>query len=213
MTILYYCLIDKPLPIQTFAEKVELLPHDQQKQISKLRRWENAHASLFGRLLLKRGLTDIGSAASLNDIKCNDYGKPYFENSSIVFNITHSENFVACIVSDDTSSIGIDAEVVKVRDTTDFKDLWNKDEWADIQRNDIAVFYRYWTCKEAVVKAIGKGLDIPLNQISIGNGLAQVGGEIYYLKEIEIFPQTIINVASRAKVANILTRHFTAVNL
>lgn len=213
MTLLYYCLIDNRLPIEAFAEKLSMLPDNQQQQIKKLRRWEDAHASLFGRLLLKQGLTDIGSTASLDDIKYNDFGKPYFETRPIGFNITHSENFVACIISNDTSTIGIDAEVVKAVDTKDFKDLWSEEEWADIQRNDIAVFFKYWTRKEAVVKAIGKGLDIPLNQISVSMVAAQVAGEIYFLKEINIFPQILINVASPNEIANMVIRGFTAADM
>jgi len=209
MTLLYYCLINEPLPSSVFAEKLNMLPDNQQQQIKKLRRWEDAHASLFGRLLLKQGLTDIGSTATLDDMKYNDFGKPYLENYPIRFNITHSGNFVACIISNDTSTIGIDAEVVKAVDTKDFKDLWSEEEWADIQSNDIAAFYKYWTRKEAVVKAIGKGLDIPLNQISVSIGAAQVAGEIYFLKEIEIFPHIIINVASPNEITNMIIRDFT----
>lgn len=213
MTLLYYCLIDKQLSIEAFTEKLNMLPGNQQQQIKKLRRWEDAHASLFGRLLLKQGLTDIGSTATLDDMKCNDFGKPYFENYPIRFNITHSGNFVACIISNDTSTIGIDAEVVKAVNTKDFKDLWSEEEWADIQSNDIAVFFKYWTRKEAVVKAIGKGLNIPLNQISVGNGTAKVGDEIYFLKEINIFPQILINVASPNEIANMVIRGFTAADM
>lgn len=213
MTLLYYCLINEPLPTEAFAEKLNMLPQGQQQQIRKFRRWEDVHASLFGRLLLKQGLTDIGSTASLGDIKCNDFGKPYFENYPISFNITHSANFVACIISNDTSTIGIDAEVVKAVDTKDFKDLWSEEEWADIQSNDIAVFFKYWTRKEAVVKAIGKGLDIPLNQISVGSGTAKVGDEIYFLKEINILPHIIINVASPHGITNIVIRGFTAADM
>jgi len=209
MTLLYYCLIDKQLSIEAFTEKLNMLPGNQQQQIKKLRRWEDAHTSLFGRLLLKQGLTDIGSTASLDDMKYNDFGKPYFENYPIRFNITHSGNFVACIISNDTSTIGIDAEVVKAVDTKDFKNLWSEEEWADIQSNDIAVFFKYWTRKEAVVKAIGKGLNIPLNQISVSIGAAQVAGEIYFLKEIEIFPHIIINVASPNEITNMIIRDFT----
>jgi 4'-phosphopantetheinyl transferase len=213
MTLLYYCLIDKQLSIEAFTEKLNMLPDNQQQQIKKLRRWEDAHASLFGRLLLKQGLTDIGSTATLDDMNCNDFGKPYFENYPIRFNITHSGNFVACIISNDTSTIGIDAEVVKAVNTKDFKDLWSEEEWADIQSNDIAVFFKYWTRKEAVVKAIGKGLNIPLNQISVSNGAAKVAGEIYFLKAINISPQILINVASPNEISNMVIREFTAADM
>jgi len=203
MTSLYYYLIDDPLSLPLFMEKLSLLPADQQEKIKKFRRWQDAHASLFGKLLLKQGLLDCGIAINLNEIKYNAYGKPYFENDLVGFNITHSGNFVACIISNDTTTIGIDAEVIKALNIDDFQNLWNINEWADIQNNDVNVFYKYWTSKEAVVKAIGKGLSISLNEINVNNGVAQMGNENYFITNVNILPHVVINVASKQPVSDV----------
>jgi 4'-phosphopantetheinyl transferase len=208
MTSLYYYLINDPLSLPLFMEKLSLLPADQQEKIKKFRRWQDAHASLFGKLLLKQGLQDFGIAINLNEIKYNAYGKPYFENDLVGFNITHSGNFVGCIISNDTTTIGIDAEVIKELDIEDFQDLWCVNEWADIQNNDLNVFYKYWTSKEAVVKAIGKGLSISLNEINVDNDVAKIGNETYFITNVDMFPHVIINVASKQQIGDILIYGF-----
>lgn len=204
MTSLYYYLINDPLSLPLFMEKLSLLPADQQEKIKKFRRWQDAHASLFGKLLLKQGLQDFGIAINLNEIKYNAYGKPYFENDLVGFNITHSGNFVGCIISNDTTTIGIDAEVIKELDIEDFQDLWCANEWADIRNNELNVFYKYWTSKEAVVKAIGKGLSISLNEINVDNDVAKIGNEAYFITNVDMFPHVIINVASKQQIGDII---------
>lgn len=208
MTSLYYYLINEPLILPLFMEKLKLLPAEQQEKIKRFRRWQDAHASLFGKLLLKQGLEDFGIALDLNEIKYNAYGKPYFENDLIGFNITHSGNFVACILSDETTTIGVDVEVIKALDIDDFQDLWCPAEWADIKRSGIDIFYNYWTSKEAVVKAIGKGLSISLNEIMINNDKAQIDNDTYYLTNVNIFPEVIINVASKSRLSKIVIYRF-----
>ncbi len=88
--------------------------------------------------------------------------KPYLASHPFLhFNISHSEDFAVIAVS--SKKIGIDIEYL----ADDFKvdevllDIFNESEIAIIQ-NSIHkkhAFYTLWTRKEALVKAVGKGID------------------------------------------------------
>ena len=67
MTILYYTFFSECLAERVFNDKLKLLPIGQTSRIRKFRRWEDAHASLFGKLLLLKGFQEFGVSASLQD--------------------------------------------------------------------------------------------------------------------------------------------------
>lgn len=48
-----------------FSKAVSLLPKQMQERLRKYRRWQDAHAYLNGRLLLKEGVFQIGYNISL----------------------------------------------------------------------------------------------------------------------------------------------------
>lgn len=203
MTILYYHIFDEPLSPSSFSQKLETLPYAQQEKIKKFRRWQDAHASLFGKLLLQKGLLDFKAPHGLADLKTDRNNKPYFDESTIGFNITHSGNFVACVLTDETLAIGIDAEEWKPLDVADFMNCWNDAEWIAIRDNEIQVFYKYWTAKEAVIKTEGQGLGIPLKEIMIKEGLATWNNKKYSLEEIAIVPGCSVTIASEHKLGKL----------
>ena len=51
--------------------------------------WEDRHASLYGKLLLKKGLQDLGQDSSLTNLKFTEYNRPYLEGK-LDFNISSS---------------------------------------------------------------------------------------------------------------------------
>jgi 4'-phosphopantetheinyl transferase len=87
------------------------------------------------------------------------------------FNISHTHGLVACLV---TSAIDCGVDVEVRRDVDDMESLAARvlspaerghlmDSPVD-HRSDL--FFRYWTLKEAYVKARGRGLSLPLEAIS-----------------------------------------------
>jgi 4'-phosphopantetheinyl transferase len=57
-------------------------------------------------------------------------------------------------------------------------------------------FFRLWTQKEALIKANGKGLFIPLKTICINRNAAQIESEPWYLQEIPIAEKYICHLAT-----------------
>jgi len=97
----------------------------------------------------------------------NDFGKPCLQNS-LHFNLSHSEDLVAIGVVEQRE-IGVDVEFI--RPMANLKDIaasvYTPGELASLMQASGAererLFFRYWTRKESYIKAIGKGLSIPLN--------------------------------------------------
>jgi 4'-phosphopantetheinyl transferase len=102
----------------------------------------------------------------------NRYGKPFLAAelwpSELQFNLSHSQDMVAVGLTVGRA-IGVDVEFI--RPLVDLNgvamDNYTPGEFDSILRlrpeDREPLFFRYWTRKESYIKAIGKGLSIPLN--------------------------------------------------
>jgi 4'-phosphopantetheinyl transferase len=75
--------------------------------------------------------------------------------AGIYWSISHKPQYVAAVVS--SSPVGIDLEEITPRKTGLFGYIAEDSEWALAERN-WDTFFRFWTAKEAVLKATGAGL-------------------------------------------------------
>lgn len=104
-------------------------------------------------------------------------GKPFLDEScnqiNLSFNLSHSQDFALYAVSLH-NSIGVDLEYINAK--TDVVSLaqrfFSPNEFAVIEsathEQQQQLFFRYWTCKEAYLKATGTGLtDLQKIEISL----------------------------------------------
>lgn len=103
----------------------------------------------------------------------NAFGKPRLaDHPSVHFSLSHSGDQAVLAVSDQRE-IGIDIECVRPLDHLDLaRRYFHPNEVAAIESarppdEQLLAFFRIWTLKEAVVKAIGKGLSIPLETFDV----------------------------------------------
>jgi 4'-phosphopantetheinyl transferase len=168
-------------------------------KLLKFRRWQDIQLSLLGRLLLQEGLSLLSNEKiNLPVLKYSEYGKPYFLNG-FHFNISHSKDIVICALNK-KFEIGIDIEIIKVINPHDFKNQMTDYEWFSVANsgNSVLNFYKYWTEKEAVLKAEGKGLSTPLKSFEIIDNKTILNAHCFFTSEIKIADGYCCSLAIKA---------------
>lgn len=117
------------------------------------------------------------------ELTFNEYGKPYLKSNKIYFNISHSKNLIAIIISD--KECGIDIEYIN--NEKKHYDIINKfftekeiKNYQEVRFKD-NYFYKIWTKKEAYFKFIGTG--IKLKQLKLEKKSIQAKSFIYNNKK------------------------------
>lgn len=196
MTQLLYAYISESTHHLLLETHLQNFPKEFQEKVLKYRRWEDAQLSILGRLLLTQGLKNIGETYSEDEIIYSKYDKPSLKKSNIKFNISHSGMLVLCIITD-RGEVGIDIEKTNPINIKDFEMQMLPSEIDTIENslNTQKAFFKYWTQKEAVIKAHGHGLSLPLTSFEVLHKKAQIEDELFYVEEIEIDPAYICHFA------------------
>lgn len=88
-------------------------------------------------------------------------GKPYFEDSSIFFSISHTKDHVFCVLS--SKPVGLDAEktdrIIRPELADKILSPSEKDRYMQASDKKEALL-RFWVLKEAATKCTGEGLRI-----------------------------------------------------
>lgn len=110
--------------------------------------------------------------------KYSAFGKPMLannpDNRSICFNLSHSDGVVLYAVTLDHHT-GIDVERVQSDIDTEqiAKRFFSSDENnlldAVPEKERLAMFFKFWTRKEAVIKATGKGISYPMEKLDVSS--------------------------------------------
>lgn len=104
-------------------------------------------------------------------IEKGEYGKPILQNpSDLFFNISHTEGYSVCVVSED--NIGIDIEKIEMIDLDIAKKYFASAEYQYIMKgkhnnNQLNRFFEVWTMKECYLKLLGTGIYKELDSFSI----------------------------------------------
>lgn len=204
MVYVFYYKLVRRLSTTLFDIYFEQLPDAAKKKVKAFRNWQDAERSLAGNMLLLHGLKSMGRNDLLSDIQFSEFQKPYI-NTGVNFNISHSGQYTICAISE-TIKVGIDVEEIKDIPLADFDDLFSAEEWNNVisAGNKLRAFYTLWTKKEAFLKAIGSGLNVPLNKVNI-----TVGNKIewqkqdWFLKEIPLDPNHLAFICTDYAVFNI----------
>jgi 4'-phosphopantetheinyl transferase len=100
-----------------------------------------------------------------------DMGKPYIANTTIQFNVSHSHQMAVYAITKNVC-VGVDIEKIE----ENFKEsvakrYFSPQEYASLMAlsevRRVAAFYQIWSCKEALIKALGVGLYFPLKDFSV----------------------------------------------
>jgi 4'-phosphopantetheinyl transferase len=147
----------------------------------------DAHRFLLGKILLLKGMVMVGlHNFSLDHIRYNEYNKPYLPGE-YNFNISHSGDYVVCAVSSDCK-VGIDIEQVNDIATSDFLQCFTSNEWNHIRDSvhPVQTFYKLWTKKECIIKADGRGLQIPLLSFEVIDDTVSIEKKSWHIYTLKI---------------------------
>jgi len=161
-----------------------LLSPSENERFDSYRNDADRRRFLTGRTLARFVLAeqlDMPAARIEFDATCADCGKPHgpprLAGSELVFSITHSGERVGLALCHD-AAVGLDVEGTN-RNVTDrlLSYALNRTELAtfdglpSVER--AGRFFTYWVRKEAVMKATGRGLELPLRRITLAGSAGQ----------------------------------------
>ena len=195
MNRILYCSVDKLWSNEFFNQKISLLPQILQQKILAYKDKRDQQLRISGKLMLQQLMHDFNVEQGLNDIKYDVLNKPFI-NKNFHFSIAHSEDFVVCVAAV-KNIVGIDVEKIKLIDVLLLKDIFTKEEWLtlEIKNYDLNYFYFLWTRKEAVLKAIGKGIYEEMGKIDVLKDEIMYEAQSYYIYDIPINNEYKVSLA------------------
>lgn len=201
---IFYTEFSEPLPALQWEEYLHKLPVFLQERTQRFTRWQDRHAFLYGKLLLMEGLNEIGlSDGAIHNLQYTKYDKPVL-NENLDFSISHSGDYVLCAITDE-GKIGIDIELIRQVNISEFRDVFDETEWDAITCNkemdeQIKKFFHFWTRKESLIKADGRGLSLDLKKISWQDGQACVDDNLWYYCLIKGFDGYCCHLTSSDRI-------------
>lgn len=145
-------------------------------------------------------------------------GKPFLKNNplNLQFNVSHSDDVAVYAL---TKEVEIGVDIQKIEDK--FNDMvakrfFSESEYLQLNQVEedqrISAFCQLWSGKEALIKAVGEGLYVPLGNFSINLGenpqwitlTHQQKSENFYLKNFFAYSDYQAAFATHQQVENIL---------
>jgi len=210
MPVVTYTRFSKRLPADQFYDYLQLMPEEVRNKILRFRRWQDAHASLFGKLLLLRAGEYLQEKNFLfSQLRYNSYGRPFLEGAGD-FNITHTDGLVACVRSKNCS-VGIDVEKIRPMNLSEFTNIYTDKEWSIIHNSadPSKQFFHFWTRKEALIKADGRGMSLPLTDIEVINDEVMIGELPYFLQALKLDDQYHVHLATQGERPEVVIKEFS----
>ncbi|REH54897.1 4'-phosphopantetheinyl transferase [Tenacibaculum gallaicum] len=176
-------------------------PRKYKERLLRYQRWQDVQLSLLGRLLIKEGLSYFEKEIDFKKLMFTEYDRPYFKDNDIQFNVSHSGELVVVIFTNKLVDIGIDIEKSHPIKVTEFKEQMTGYEEQKIFNSECPQdeFFKYWTQKEAVLKATGRGLSIPLESFEIKNNKTSVEAKTFFVSKIDLQKEYTCHVSQNKK--------------
>ena len=113
------------------------------------------------------------------------------------FSIAHSGGIVLCAVSTD-AEIGVDIEQIIPIKLADYEEQLTENEWEYIQTaaDQQIAFYKIWTKKEALLKALGRGIDIDFDTMDVCDDVFSYENKKYWFYPLSIAKGYIAHIAT-----------------
>lgn len=168
------CLIQNQAPINqaVFQFLLHFSPPEKQQRILRQHIKQNADNMAVGGALVRYMLWNEFRVPVDAQISYGEFGKPYLlDYPRLYFNISHSGQFVACVVC--SQPVGIDVQQITSYRPNLTERVCSNAELAQIKASTAPdeEFTKIWTKKEAFLKMCGRGLWCGLNTIDVSSYL------------------------------------------
>jgi len=121
------------------------------------------------------------------DVLLSDQGKPYSSYKNIKFSVSHSGDYCVLAVSD--NEVGVDIEKPDEKHYVVADKVLCSDELISFNENN-ELFFKYWTMKESLSKALGIGMGLHFDSVNtipmLEGGYIEIKGKKYFGKNIQI---------------------------
>lgn len=151
-----------------------MLAGDEQERAGRFKAPRDRDRFIVGRGFLRALLARyLGVAPEAVPLRAGPQGKPEVEQGALAFNLAHAGHVASCVIGHGSSAVGIDVEAVApMRDADGAAAVMmspvEKSRLYALPPSDrLRRLYQTWTCKEAVLKADGTGLDRPLDGFEV----------------------------------------------
>lgn len=112
-------------------------------------------------------------------------GKPYLARyPGVQFNLSHSGPWGVCALSG--APVGVDVELPRPLKYDLARRFFTQAEQIYLAQRPQREFFRLWTRKESFIKALGKGLTLPLDRFSVLEDLLVWEGTAWYFQEFPL---------------------------
>lgn len=179
--------------LQSFDNHLlDCISDERKRKIESYRFASDKIRSLFSELLLRFILLKkVNLKNSELVFLKNPFGKPFLKKASVYFNLSHSNDYIFCAISE--KNIGLDIEKIGSVDIRLAERFFHPDEYQFLLNSPLhkqkELFYTYWTLKESYVKFLGTGLTISLNHFSF---VLDETNQLAYLNKKNPFSKKLI---------------------
>jgi 4'-phosphopantetheinyl transferase len=201
----------EPIDELTLRKLLTYLPNDKQERVKKLAKPGDAKRVLLADILVRSAVAnELKVSNKAIEFNANKYGKPVLKRDcDLHFNVSHSEDWIVCAVDDEP--IGIDIEKIRPVELEFAAQFFSEEEYKILMSKSLEdqqhFFFDLWTLKESYVKAVGRGLSMPLNSFTVsflekGEITVKSGNKLanWALKQYNLDPEYRMSVCAAHKI-------------
>jgi len=167
---IYATRLEGEIPAPDWQELCGLLPAYRYEKICLLRYRQDQERSLIAGLLLRQAILDNLGTQPVH-FEFNPYGKPALaDRSDFHFNLSHAGDWIVCAI--DQQPVGVDVEKMEAVDYASLAQVaFSPEEQNRLQdrsgADQMNYFYDVWTMKESYCKAVGLGLSLAPEKLTV----------------------------------------------
>ncbi len=177
--------------LDAIAFSIEMLSVDERSRADRFKFAQHQQRFIAGRGFLRSLLSRyLNADPSSLEFYYGSHGKPFLKETSIQFNLAHSQHLAVYAVTRDRA-VGIDVEQVRAVEQLEalVQRFFLPSEARTIQAQP-DLFFQYWTCKEAFLKATGTGLsklkDLEIDRVRLKTLPIEARSQQWQLQELMI---------------------------